>query len=526
MVKTLRLSFALKNTYRVNGILYSLRQIPLIRKVIPSGVYGMLGFKIFANVLSWIGELCSVFLWKLLYFLIMVVGAMTLYPAAEETESAFFLHIFLCLSLIGAYMNCFMFHPTRDKYYAMVLLGMNAKEYTLVNYFYKIGKVLAGFLLCGLLFGRSAGLSVWECVLIPFCVAGLKLTYASFELRNYERNGTTRDENKWKRFDWVALLLLLLLAYGLPVLGLMLPRTGSVILIGAFVVTGLLSLRKIITFPYYRQMYQELLAEARNQMDAAAIQEIQKENDRKKISLDAGITSGKKGFELLNELFVKRHQKILWKSAQKISVVLLALTAAVLFLFVLKPEIKETVNEWLFRFLPYAVFVMYFINRGTSFTRALFVNCDHSLLTYSFYKEPKQILKLFRIRLLEIVKVNLLPATVLGAGGALLLFASGGTENPLNYVILFVSVVCLSVFFSVHYLTLYYLLQPYNAGSEVKSGTYQILMSVTYVVCYLMIQIKVSILGFGLATIVFCLLYCGLACLLVYKLAPKTFKIR
>ena len=109
---------------------------------------------------------------------------------------------------------------------------------------------------------------------------------------------------------------------------------------------------------------------------------------------------------------------------------------------------------------------------------------------------------------------------------ALLLFASGGTDNPLNYVIIVVSVVCMSIFFSVHYLTLYYLLQPYNAGTEVKSGFYQIIMMATYAVCYAMIYLRLPTFVFGLCTIAFCVLYSAVACLLVYKVAPKTFRIR
>ena len=155
-----------------------------------------------------------------------------------------------------------------------------------------------------------------------------------------------------------------------------------------------------------------------------------------------------------------------------------------------------------------------------------FINCDHSLLTYSFYKKPKNILKLFWIRLREIIKINLLPSTVIGAGLALFLFATGGTDNPLNYVVLFVSVVALSIFFSVHYLTLYYLLQPYNAGTEIKSGTYQLMISFTYVVCYMMLQVKMPTLIFGIMTSAFCLIYCIAASVLVYILAPKTFRIR
>lgn len=81
-------------------------------------------------------------------------------------------------------------------------------------------------------------------------------------------------------------------------------------------------------------------------------------------------------------------------------------------------------------YLPYFVFIMYAINRGTGFTQALFMNCDHSLLTYSFYKQPKFVLKLFQIRLREIVKVNLLPAAVIGGGLAGLLYASRRDGKP------------------------------------------------------------------------------------------------
>ena len=251
-----------------------------------------------------------------------------------------------------------------------------------------------------------------------------------------------------------------------------------------------------------------------------------KEQSRKSISADSGITSNKKGFEYLNELFIKRHKKILWRSAKRITIGVLVIIAAVLVLFVYVPEAKSAVNGALMNFLPLSLFVMYILNRGTGFTQALFVNCDSSLLTYSFYKRPKFILRLFQIRLREIVKINLLPAAAIGGGLALLLYVSDGTDNPLNYGVLFVSVVALSIFFSVHYLTLYYLLQPYNAGTEIKSGTYKLAMWGTYMVCYIFLQMRFPTLIFGVATIVFCLAYCAAASLLVYNLAPKTFKIR
>ena len=115
---------------------------------------------------------------------------------------------------------------------------------------------------------------------------------------------------------------------------------------------------------------------------------------------------------------------------------------------------------------------------------------------------------------------------MIGGGLALLLVVSGGTDNPLNYVVIIVSVLCMSIFFSVHYLTLYYLLQPYNAGTEIKSGTYQIIMAVTYVACYIMMQLRLPTFVFGLSTIAFCVVYSVVACFLVFKVAAKTFCIR
>ncbi len=526
MSKTLRLSFALKNTYRVNSIIYSLKQIPLIKKLIPGKAYQVRGLKVFANVLFWIWEVLSAFLGKLLYFLLMFVLPIELYKLQGDTESAVFLHLLIMLSAIGAFANTYMFNPTKDKYYAMILLGINAKEYTLINYFYEIVRLLLGFSLFGFIFGRMAGLAVWECVLIPLFVAGVKLIYAAAELREYEKKQEITNENFLGVVRWILMGVLLLLGYGLPALGIMLPRAVSVGVMSVVILAGVISLRKILTFSQYHVMYKEILFGSMIFLDPTVHKELQREQEQKNISADVNIFSNKKGFEYLNELFIKRHRKILWKSSKRIAIIAAVIFAGLLVLLAVMPEEKAELNELVMTFLPYFVFIMYAMNRGTGFTRALFVNCDHSLLTYSFYKQPKMILKLFRIRLWEIIKVNLLPAGVIGCGLALLLFVSGGTDNPLNYVIIIVSVLCMSIFFSVHYLTMYYLLQPYNAGTEIKSGTYQMIMAVTYIACYVMMKLRLPTFAFGLSTIAFCILYSVAACFLVYKVAPKTFRIR
>ena len=116
---------------------------------------------------------------------------------------------------------------------------------------------------------------------------------------------------------------------------------------------------------------------------------------------------------------------------------------------------KTKTNEFLLAYLPYFVFIMYLINRSSSVTQAMFMNCDHSMLTYRIYRTPKVILGIFKERLKTLITINLLPAFLIGGGLALLLYLSGGTDNPVNYAILFVSIISMSIFFSVHYKILF-----------------------------------------------------------------------
>lgn len=176
--------------------------------------------------------------------------------------------------------------------------------------------------------------------------------------------------------------------------------------------------------------------------------------------------------------------------------------------------------------LPLFLLVMYFVNRGRMITEAMFMNCDHSMLTYRFYRQSAAILSLFAERLKSIIFINLIPACVIALGLPFLLFLTGGTDLWIQYVLLFVSIIAMSVFFSVHSLVLYYLLQPYNVELDTRSAVYEAANSLTYIICYLVSRLEVSTLLFGVGISVFCILYIIIALILVYWLAPKTFRLR
>lgn len=523
MLDSFLISFRLKITYRVNGFLYSLKCVPLVGKLLPDRLYCVRGLKIFAGILAGLWELVSLFLGKILYLWLMILLPAGLYKGDQRE---IFLHIFAILSVIGMYANTYMFDPSNDKYYAMFLLRMDARKYTVSNYIYTILRQLTGYLPTLIAAGLQAGLAVWESLLFLPLILGGKLAVAAWDLRHYEKTGDAANENSLSKAEWILMGVLLAAAYGLPALGITLPA-GFVWAAAAVVfAAGLAGIKKIRDFRYYREMYQQILAGKRYQMDSVTTTKIVADQDKKYISAEQGITSSKKGFEYFHDLFVKRHRRALWKSTWRMTAFAAAVWAACTALALAFSEVGEGINRFLMFSLPYFVFILYGINRGSLTTRIMFMNCDHMMLTYPFYRKPENILKLFRIRLRECIRLNLPPALVIGVGIALLLYLTGGTENPANYGILLVSILAMSVFFSVHNLVCYYLLQPYNAALEVKSKTSALVSWVTYLICFACMRIHLPTFGFGLLTICFAVLYCIGACALVYKKGAETFRLR
>ena len=100
--KTLRITFSLRNTYRVNSILHALKQIPLVGRVLPETLYQERGLKILANVISALWELTAALLGKGLYFLILL-AAVAFYPSPDR--QGMFLYLMVICTLIGGFVN-------------------------------------------------------------------------------------------------------------------------------------------------------------------------------------------------------------------------------------------------------------------------------------------------------------------------------------------------------------------------------------------------------------------------------------
>ncbi len=524
MIKSFITSFKLKNAYRVNSIIYSIKQLPIINRILPNELYKSKILKIIGNIISILIEIIGIFIGKFLYIWLMIISMLVIY---KTNMSDTFLHIFTFLTLCGGLLNTYMFNPTKDKYYAMFTMNMDAKKYTLSNYYYSLLKVIIGFLPFTIIFGKMAQVPLWMCIILPVFVVMVKMAVSGYSLYDFEKNKIAKNENLPTKILWIVLALLLAISYGLPYLGFTINKTIFVIFFAISVVFGVLSFNKINKFKDYKKIYKQILTKenmyaAQNQTITKAI----KDNVEKQIQFDSKLTSNKKGFAYFHDIFVKRHKKILTEAVKKQSAVIFVIMILVIIVAYFNKDFANQTNKVLLTYLPYFVFIMYLLNRGTTVTQAMFMNCDHSMLTYRIYRTPKVILGLFKERLKTLIKVNLLPAIIIAIGLPLLLFITGGTDNILNYIVLFISIIAMSIFFSVHYLVMYYLLQPYNVNTEMKSSTYKVVQAVTYFVCYYMIQIKLPTISFGIAMSAFCILYSLISLVIAYKYAPKTFKLR
>ena len=524
MLKTFITSFKLQNTYRTNSIIYSLKQLPLIKRILPNSLYQNRGLKIFAGIISILLEIINIFIGKIIYITAMIFMVLSWY---HTNQADTFIHLSVFLTLAGGVVNTYMLNPTKDKYYAIILMNIDAREYGLSNYYYQLIKLVIGFLQFTILFGMIVGVPLWIQIAIPFFVLAIKLIVMNYSIYKFKKTNKASNENLLNKFSWGFVGICLLLAYGLPAINMIMNQTIFLYVFIIAIILGIVSLVKIHNFKDYRRMYKQILTENNVYVQEKATgTQLIKDTSLKQIELDKNYTSNKSGFAYFHDLFVKRHRKILTTAVKKQSVVILLIIIAMIIGIIMNNDFKVKTNEILMVYLPYFVFIMYCINRSSSVTQAMFMNCDHSMLTYRIYRTSKVILGIFKERLKTLITINLLPAFLIGGGLVLLLYLSGGTDNPINYVILFVSIIAMSIFFSVHYLVMYYLLQPYNVSTEMKSSTYKVVQGLTYIVCWYMIQIQMPIFTFGIATIVFCIVYCLISLFLAYKYAPKTFKLR
>ena len=519
MFNDILLTFRLRNTYTTNSVLHSFQTIPVVGKYLTNDIYSEPVFKVLGYILSFI---INVFIKTIgviglyIYFLIFM------YALGLEHANSHMLMLFLLDSLFLMWQCPIGIEMKKDSAYAVLSMNMNAKRYVIAKHIADTLKLALGYIPFLLI-----GVSMYKIniLYVPFMfifMIATKLIRTRIEIFSFEHEIKRPRSKSWfiRIFIGVIVIAYYFMVAEMPHLYINIHIVQGLYIL--FIILGLLSIRKIVTFnkwyPLYKKLHQRTLEERESiQNDVKATSSY--------IKNDPNITSNKDGYGYFHELFVKRHKNVLYLPVLIASGIVLVIFMVWIATILKEPDSKESINYFILGSIRFWPLIICFANRGQKITKAMFNNCDIAMLKYRFYRTPKVIFGLFKERLLTIFKLNMIPSSLIAIGIPIMIYLSGGADF-IYYIIYPIAIISITLFFSAHYLVLYYLIQPFSLDSESKNKLYSLIIYATYYLAYIPTTMEINAKIFTIIWLVFGILYSLIGLLLAYKLAPKTFKLR
>lgn len=367
----------------------------------------------------------------------------------------------------------------------------NKQEIYKLNYLYKMpakasGLILGVFNPLRIAFGRFLAFCIFlspiKAFLISFILGFIRITSNAYNLKISSK----KEKKISDRFTFIILVEVILFA-----LLMRLSKISNEILIVLFIIsliTFLLSVKSLLAYDQYDRLLEVAKRESSDidldfdkvANDSLALKDSDIVNDQK----DRG-----KGYELLNSLFFQRHHRLLIKPIFKKALIIFAIISVLLvgvkFVFTNFANLIEGI------FLLALPIIAMIIFNDTESARAFFLNCDRSLMQYGFYRDPKAIFEMYKLRYKTLLKVHLIG-----------LFS--GLISLITYYLLYQNIdvktgllaggfiVVSYLFFPAFNLFNYYVFQPFNQDASAKGGLYKFVNSL---IGYVNILIIPSIIG-------------------------------
>lgn len=531
MLRDILLFSNIATTRKVNGFLYFVQKLPLLGKHVGDTCYRTLRLKKVLSVLVWLFRLIFLFIKSGCYVALCI--ALPLYLMNMDSDPAqlanHLLFGFLIFTgVLGAFSNGKLLMTTTDTYTMTRQMHMSSRRYLLHNAVYLYGLNILSLIIGFGFFMYLCSMPLWYALIAGCIYLGSHLGMEAIQMKLFLKKHTFPLHNKY--FRMISHLACLGLVYGFYIADIEVPFT-PILFLGYGVICIALLIYAIPTLKHY-PAYPELL-------DGLLIEftEILSVTQNPEAMAKAGIALEEKdytaeelrnskhtlhGYRYLNALFFQRHKRLIARPIKRRLQIILVITLIAIAATYLT---DFTVDKDVLTLLPPTVFFMYLLNISEKVCRAMFMNCDVSLLHYGYYRQPKVILENFRIRLKALCSYNLLITLVLVLCMNLC-FAMMKLPFTWSQLALFdFSLFCLSIFFSVHYLFTYYIFQPYNEEFGMKNPFFSIINGVVYIVCYSCIRLPGNLL-FVAGVLIATILYVMIALLLVYRFAPKTFHLK
>ncbi|WP_323617155.1 hypothetical protein [Erysipelothrix rhusiopathiae] len=513
---------------RTNRFLYYLRSIKPLRKVIYANVYENTERK------KKLGRIVTVFHYLKMIanqfiYLFLIFGILAHALPQVPVEFIWFL-----LVIIRACVNTISSDDSIEKWTLIRSFKVDFKSY----YHFRLHHdIIERILYCiAIMFTVVMyNQSVLTAFMMVLVVLGTKIVAEGLDLAFFNRYHK-KISGKYKTIFVLALVLgfgALLFANYLS-MGVFYFLTGIIVLM-AITFTVRIPIREVqIHESYGLYMLQQISPEeSLASINLKSSQTVLRIDDDYNLDQSDKVINRYEGYGLLNHLFLERHRRLWFKPLRfRFLVILAVISVSVIGITIMKsflPEVyiqvSHTLSTEMFKSIGPYIFIVYLLNIGESMTRAYYLNCDSKLLNYAFYRRPEIIWKQFVGRLGTLVFLNIIPLIPIILG----LFFMVGTQliAPIRGEIgmFIVTLVLLSVFFSVHNLLMYYTLQPYNESMQEKGFLYNLMKVFVVMIAYNGNRLS-SVPNLNLWLSIITAVYFIIGVLCVRLFSEKTFKIR
>ena len=523
MFRVLTKSLQIEATYTINSFIYFLRKYKIFRDIFRDNIYAD---KTFKKIIVVIGNIYfiirSLFLKFMYYFVILIIC----YKFFKNDIVFAFFHIYFVLTILGMFINNQLLTTNKQRYFSICLFNVDGTKYFRSLLFWRLLNIIILNGSCIFFFTyylMSPPNLLYSSMLLVFTVC-IRLIGEALNIMFYKKYKYIWYSNTKLYFPIVIGLFGICL---LPFIDIFVPISYMFIITYISILLGILSLIYLLRIKDYRLMYKRLtlvtnVMNSKNEKDylSQAMVDIQ---DRDKV-INKELINNKHGYDFFNTIFFERHKEILLRSSRKWAGIAFVIYGIVIYLVLSYDKYFNSVSNVLNNHLTYFIVIMLFINRGPIVTQAMFYNCDYAMLRYNFYREEDTILSLFKKRLVTIIKVNLIPSIVVGIGNVVLLILTNNS-NILVLITNFIFIQLLSILFSVFYLVIYYLLQPFDKNMQVKKVSYSFVNMIVYGLVFFIVGYVIKPLILSIVGIIVCILFIISSLLLVKRYAPKTFKL-
>ena len=529
----------IKITKVFNGMVYGIRKVPLIGKHLGDKYY-FYDLKEIINTFVPIFSIIWQFIKSILTFGFSILISRTILKFLFEitNKSSLFFRGNFDLSIGAVMLTCIPFIFYISNMITSSMLTENGNIFSdltknfnffpndlariflyLEPFLIFLGRTL-GFVIFGKIFANINPLYTF---LFSLGIYFYNINITGFWTKIYEK----REESFFEDRPFLQIILILILDLGISLLVLIIKLDFKVLSLGFFSINLILFPFVVKYFKNFKgydkiiektiNVYEISVKDAKNIQDSVVKIENKDINKKEK-------TKGQ-GFVYLNNLFFKRHKKHLLKPTLIKSGIFLIIGIGGFFLV---SSLTIKANE-VYKILIYAIpIISYILFKQDKILMAFYKNCDSSLLYYNFYREDKNLLKMFWLRFNSVFKLMSIPM------GAMFIIYIGFatkflTKTDLNLSLPIFYIVLNAILFTILPLFQYYIIQPFDKEGKQKSVVLVLMNMFLYYVFvfgFPALAIKIGEIKFMLIISIFMVLFVGLASFSIYKFAPKTFKIK